>query len=44
MADLCVNCGNDEGPHTICTDCLELIECRCFKGGNLIDDVVGGTE
>jgi hypothetical protein len=42
MPDTCVNCGNDDGPHAICSDCLELIACNCI-GGNLIDDVIGGT-
>jgi hypothetical protein len=42
MPDSCVNCGNDDGPHAICSDCLELIACNCI-GGNLIDDVIGGT-
>ena len=23
--ETCVNCGNDQGPHHLCTDCLELI-------------------
>ena len=27
----CVNCGNDDGVHKICTDCLELIDCGCKK-------------
>jgi ribosomal protein L32 len=21
----CVNCGNDNGPHHLCTDCLALV-------------------
>ena len=29
MTEGCVNCGNDDGVHAICTDCLELIECQC---------------
>jgi hypothetical protein len=44
MVDTCVNCGNDDGPHAICSDCLELIGCDCFKGENLIDDVDGGND
>ena len=43
MPDTCVNCGNDDGPHAICSDCLELIACNCYKGENLIDDVIEGT-
>ena len=31
MSDACVNCGNDDGVHKICTDCLQLIECECNK-------------
>lgn len=44
MTDTCVNCGNDDGPHAICTDCLNLIACRCDKYANLIDDFVGGSD
>ena len=44
MPDSCVNCGNDDGPHAICTDCLEKIDCNCYNGENLIDDVIGGDE
>ena len=22
----CVNCGNDDGPHHVCTDCLAFID------------------
>lgn len=44
MTDTCVNCGNDDGSHAICTDCLELIACNCNKDGNLIDDMIGGTD
>ena len=25
----CINCGNDDGVHKICSDCLILIECNC---------------
>ena len=42
MPDTCINCGNDDGPHHICTDCLELIQCKCFKAENLIDDIITG--
>ena len=44
MVDTCVNCGNDDGPHAICSDCLELIGCNCYKGQNLIDDIDGGND
>jgi hypothetical protein len=39
MTDSCVNCGNDDGSQAICVDCLERIDCNCFKGENLIDDI-----
>jgi hypothetical protein len=29
MPEVCINCGNDDGVHKICTDCLELIDCDC---------------
>jgi len=38
MPDSCVNCGNDDGPHHICTDCLTLIECNC-KGETMTDEI-----
>ena len=44
MSESCVNCGNDDGPHHICSDCLELIGCNCYKGENLIDDIDGGND
>jgi hypothetical protein len=31
MAETCVNCGNDDGAHWVCTDCLVLIPCVCEK-------------